>query len=141
MEMRQPCLIGVEEGMLKQYPEGRHFGQFYEHESLTGKYDAFTMVLLTLQQNRTIAVENAHNNSSHTSGSAQTHRNTGYELLMVTSIRKEDTQKYPKIRQKTISAFVQGIPILSWTIKYVETTACSSRMEMPKSIYILTGAK
>ena len=55
--------------------------------------------------------------TSHTSSSSHKQRNNPYELLMEISIKKKATQTYPTSRQNTISAFVQGIPMLSWTIK------------------------
>ena len=53
----------------------------------------------------------------HASSSADTHLKNEYEPLTVISIKKKATQTYPTSRQNTISAFVQGIPIFSWTMK------------------------
>ena len=53
----------------------------------------------------------------HVPSSANTHLKDEYELLTVISIKKKATQTYPTNRQNTVSAFVQGIPVLSWTMK------------------------
>lgn len=53
----------------------------------------------------------------HVPSSANAHLKDEYELLTVISIKKKATQTYPTSRQNTISAFVQGIPVLSWTMK------------------------
>lgn len=114
----QPCSLRARKGRqatVSLSSGGRYFEFVYasRRRPVRVSYQCRSFALKQIQHPQ----RNAFDILVHVPSNANAHLKDEYELLTVISIKKKATQTYPTNRQNTVPAFVQGIPILSWTMK------------------------